>query len=137
MAQTNGYHRKSYGKIADATEMPNFLDVQLVSYENFLQSKVPLDKREMKGLHQIFTDVFPISDVNEKYSLEYVNYYLAQPRYSIDECRERNMSHAAPLRVTMRLISYGGEGDKKEVKDIIEQDVYLVNCPQLHNGELS
>ncbi len=129
MAQTNGNLRKSYGKIADATEMPNLLDIQLVSYDSFLQADIPPDQREMKGLHQIFTDIFPINDVKEMYKLEYVNYYLGQPRYTIDECRERNMSHAAPLRVTMRLISYAGEGDKKEVKDIIEQDVYLGELP--------
>ena len=129
MVQTNGNLRKSYGKIADATEMPNLLDIQLVSYDSFLQADIPPDQREMKGLHQIFTDIFPINDVKEMYKLEYVNYYLGQPRYTIDECRERNMSHAAPLRVTMRLISYAGEGDKKEVKDIIEQDVYLGELP--------
>ena len=129
MAQTNGNLRKSYGKIPDATEMPNLLDIQLVSYDSFLQADIAPDKREMKGLHQIFTDIFPINDVKEMYKLEYVNYYLGQPRYTIDECRERNMSHAAPLKVTMRLIAYGGEGDKKEVKDIIEQDVYLGELP--------
>ena len=129
MVQTNGNLRKSYGKIADATEMPNLLDIQLVSYDSFLQANIAPDKREMQGLHQIFTDIFPINDVKEMYQLEYVNYYLGQPRYTIDECRERNMSHAAPLKVTMRLISYAGEGDKKEVKDIIEQDVYLGELP--------
>ncbi|MGH8015360.1 MAG: DNA-directed RNA polymerase subunit beta, partial [Candidatus Zixiibacteriota bacterium] len=129
MAQTNGFDRKSYGTIQDATSMPDFLDVQLVSCNEFMQADVPLDKREKKGLHQIFLDVFPISDVNENYSLEYVNYYLGQPRYTIEECRERNMTYAAPLRVTMRLISRGGESDKKVVKDIIEQDVYLGELP--------
>lgn len=129
LPQTIGFDRKSYGTIKDATSMPNFLDVQLVSYYEFLQTDVPVDKREKKGLHQIFAEVFPISDVNENYSLEYVHYYLGQPRYSIEECRERNMTYAAPLRVTMRLITRGGEGEKKAVKDIIEQDVYLGELP--------
>ena len=129
MAQTDGFSRKSYGTIEDATSMPNFLDVQLVSYYEFLQTNVPIDKREKKGLHQIFIEVFPVSDVNENYTLEYVNYYLGQPRYSIEECRERNMTFAAPLRVTMRLLSRAGETGKKVVKDIIEQDVYLGELP--------
>ena len=129
MAQTNGFNRKSYGTIEDATSMPNFLDVQLVSYYEFLQTDVPIDKREKKGLHQIFIEVFPVSDVNENYTLEYVNYYLGQPRYTIEECRERNMTYAAPLRVTMRLLSRAGETGKKVVKDIIEQDVYLGELP--------
>jgi DNA-directed RNA polymerase subunit beta len=121
--------RSSYGKIADACEMPNFLDVQLQSYNNFLQAHVPPHKRAMAGLHQIFSDIFPVTDVHEKYSLEYVSYHLGPIRYAIDECRERNMSYAAPLKVTMRLLSRQGEGDQKEVKDIIEQDVYLGELP--------
>ena len=125
MAQSKLIERISYGELSDATEMPNFLEVQLHSYEDFLQAKVPPDKRIMTGLHQIFTDVFPVTDVHENYSLEYVGYHLGPTRYSIDDCRERNMTYAAPLRVTMRLISRQGEGDEKEVKDIIEQDVYL------------
>jgi len=121
--------RLNYGKIADATEMPNLLDVQLRSYNNFLQPHVPPDKRELQGLHRIFTDIFPVTDVHENYSLEYVSYHLGPPRYTIDECRARNMSHASPLRVTMRLIKRQGEGDKKEVKDIMEQDVYMGELP--------
>ena len=76
LAQTNGNLRKSYGKIPDATEMPNLLDIQLVSYDSFLQADIAPDKREMKGLHPIFTHIFPITDVKEMYNLEYVNYYL-------------------------------------------------------------
>jgi len=109
--------------------MPNFLDVQLSSYNSFLQLDVAPDKREMAGLHQIFAEIFPVTDVHENYSLEYVNYHLGARRYSIDECRERNMTFAAPLKVTMRLIAREGEGEEKRVKDIIEQDVYLGELP--------
>ncbi|UCD65179.1 MAG: DNA-directed RNA polymerase subunit beta [Candidatus Zixiibacteriota bacterium] len=121
--------RISYGELADATEMPNFLEVQLRSYDDFLQSIVPPDKRQMSGLHQIFSEIFPVTDVHENYSLEYISYHLGPTRYTIDECRERNMTYAAPLRVTMRLIARQGEGEEKEVKDIIEQDVYLGELP--------
>ncbi len=127
MGQTNT--RKTYATIADACEMPNLLDVQLNSYDAFLQLDVPPHKRQMVGLHQIFSDIFPVTDVHENYSLEYVSYHLGPTRYSIDECRERNMTYAAPLKVTMRLICRQGEGDQKEVKDIIEQDVYLGELP--------
>jgi DNA-directed RNA polymerase subunit beta len=109
--------------------MPNLLEVQLKSYNDFLQLDVPKDKRKMAGLHQIFSDIFPVTDVKENYSLEFAGYYLGPTRYSIEECRERNMSFAAPLKVTMRLISRQGEDEKKEVKDIIEQDVYLGELP--------
>ena len=121
--------RINYAKIPDACEMPNLLDVQLESYNDFLQMNVPLDKRQNSGLHKIFKEIFPVTDVHENFSLEYVNYYLGPRRYSIEECRERNMTFAAPLKVTMRLISRQGEGEQKEVKDIIEQDVYLGELP--------
>ncbi|MBP7696412.1 MAG: DNA-directed RNA polymerase subunit beta [candidate division Zixibacteria bacterium] len=111
--------------------MPNLLEVQLESYREFLQPDTPPDKRKRQGLHQIFLDIFPITDIHENYSLEYVGYHLGPSRYTIDECRARNMTYAAPLRVTMRLISRQGEGEKKEVKDIIEQDVYLGELPLL------
>ncbi len=109
--------------------MPNLLEVQLESYNDFLQPDVALDKRKRQGLQQIFLDIFPITDIHENYSLEYVGYHLGPSRYTIDECRARNMTFAAPLRVTMRLISRQGEGEQKEVKDIIEQDVYLGELP--------
>jgi len=121
--------RKSYGSLQDATEMPNLLDVQVRSFEDFLQKDVPPAKRARQGLHGMFLDIFPVTDVHENNSLEYVGYHLGPIRYSIDECRERNMSYAAPLRVTMRLIARQGEGEEKAVKDIIEQDVYLGELP--------
>ena len=121
--------RITYATIRDACPMPNFLDVQLSSYNSFLQLDVAPDKRDLSGLHQIFAEIFPVTDVHENYSLEYVNYHLGARRYSIDECRERNMTFAAPLKVTMRLIAREGEGEEKRVKDIIEQDVYLGELP--------
>jgi len=129
LAQTRLIERFNFGTFSDATAMPNFLEVQVESYNNFLQPDVPSSKRQMAGLHQIFSEIFPVTDVHENYSLEYVGYHLGPTRYSIDECRERNMTFAAPLRVTMRLISRQGEGEEKQVKDIIEQDVYLGELP--------
>jgi DNA-directed RNA polymerase subunit beta len=94
---------------------------------------MPAAKRENKGLQQIFSEIFPVTDIHENYSLEFVGYHLGPSRYSIDECRERNMTFAAPLKVTMRLIVREGDPENeeapKEVKDIIEQDVYLGEFP--------
>lgn len=129
MARKQEIPRKSYGRIPDAVEMPNLLDVQLGSYRDFLQPNIAPDKRQTVGLQQIFEDVFPVSDVNEMFSLEFVRYKLGQPRYTIKECRERNMTHAAPMRATLRLISREGSGKDKTVKDVIEQDVYLGELP--------
>ncbi|MCH9031283.1 MAG: DNA-directed RNA polymerase subunit beta [candidate division Zixibacteria bacterium] len=129
MARKQEVTRKSYARIPDKLELPNLLRVQIDSYREFLQKDVPPDKRKMQGLHEIFTNVFPITDVNENYSLEYVSYSLGQPRYTITECRERNMTHASPLRALLRLISREGDGSEKTVKDIMEQDVYLGELP--------
>jgi len=129
LARKKTVERLSYQTIPEAAEMPNLLEVLLDSYNSFLQTEVRPDKRINYGLQQIFTEIFPISDINENYSLEFVRYTLGTPRYSVDECRERNMTFAAPLRATLRLISYQTEGEQKEVKEIIEQDVYLGELP--------
>ena len=92
MATASIIERKSYGVFRDATEMPNLLEVQLESYREFLQPDTPPDKRKRQGLHQIFLDIFPITDIHENYSLEYVGYHLGPSRYTIDECRARNMT---------------------------------------------
>lgn len=129
MARKKTIERLDYQTIQAAAEMPNLLEVQLDSYNNFLQADTPPDKRLHQGLQQIFHDIFPVTDVHENYSLEFVRYSLGTPRYTVDECRERNMSYAAPLRATLRLVSKQGEGEQKEVRDIIEQDVYLGEFP--------
>ena len=129
MALSEVLTRINYGLLKDATEMPNLLDVQVSSFEAFLQKDISPTKRASQGLQAIFEDIFPVTDVRENHQLEFVGYYLGPNRYSIEECRERNMSFAAPLRVTMRLITRQGEGEEKEVKDIIEQDVYLGELP--------
>lgn len=129
MASSGTITRKTYASIPDAAAMPNFLEVQLKSYEEFLQANVSPTKRAKQGLQEIFLDIFPVTDIHENFSLEYVHFYLGPTRYSIEECRERNMTFAAPLKVTMRLISRQGEGDQKTVKDVMEQDVYLGELP--------
>ncbi len=129
MARKTKPERVYYGTINDAAEMPDLLDIQLESYNSFLQAETPPEKRANQGLQQIFKEIFPITDINENSVLEFVNYSLGTARYSIDECRERNMTFAAPLRATLRLMTK--EGEEKQVKDIIEQDVYLGELPLL------
>jgi DNA-directed RNA polymerase subunit beta len=131
LARKMPIERKNFGRIPSGCELPNLLDVQLKSYDDFLQGKVDPDKRARQGLHQIFHEIFPISDIRENYTLEFVNYKMGTRRYSISECQERNMSYASPLKATLRLVSREGEGDEKQVKDIIEQDVYLGELPTM------
>lgn len=129
LARKTKVERFDYQTIQEAAEMPNLLQVLLQSYNDFLQIDAPYEKRLNQGLQQIFNDIFPVSDVHDNHTMEFVRYSLGTPRYSVDECRERNMTYAAPLRATLRLITKQGEGEEKEVKDIIEQDVYLGELP--------
>ena len=84
MARKQPVERHSYQTIPEAAEMPNLLEVLLDSYNNFLQTSADPDKRENYGLQQIFQEIFPISDINDNYSLEFVRYTLGTPRYSVD-----------------------------------------------------
>ncbi len=128
---TNGSNgRVSYARMRRGGEMPNLLDVQLASYDAFLQPNVSPEKRKVEGLHEIFTQVFPIEDVHQNFELEFVSYSVGHPRYSITECKERNMTFAAPLKATLRLISKEADASgNKKVKDVLEQDVFLGELP--------
>jgi len=132
VASPNGV--KDFSKLEDAIPLPNLLSVQIESYNAFMQADVEPLKRQHRGLQQIFSEIFPITDVNENFQMEFVAYLLGEPRYTIDECRERNMTFAAPLKATLRLISRepldkeNPEADRP-VRDIVEQDVYLGEIP--------
>jgi DNA-directed RNA polymerase subunit beta len=121
--------RKSYSKISEVMEIPNLLSVQLDSFRNFLQADVAPAQRRDDGLQRVFQEVFPISDTRDNYSLEFVGYNLGEPKYTIDECQERDVTFAAPLKATLRLIVKESVDGRKEVKDIIEQEVYLGEIP--------
>ncbi len=121
--------RKTYSKIDEVMEVPNLLSVQLDSFRNFLQADVPPAQRKEEGLQRVFKEVFPISDARDNYSLEFVSYSLGEPKYTIEECQERDVTYAAPLKATLRLIVKENVNGRKEIKDIIEQEVYLGEIP--------
>ena len=130
MSNNGSNGRVTYARIRRGGEMPNLLDVQLASYDAFLQPHVTPEKRKNEGLQEIFTQVFPISDVHENFELEFISYTVGHPRYSITECKERNMTFAAPLKATLRLISKEADASgAKKVKDVLEQDVFLGELP--------
>ena len=110
-------------------DIPNLLDVQLQSFENFLQLKVAPDKRANQGLQAVFEEVFPISDARGNFSLEFVSYGLGEPKYDVDECAERDVTFAAPLKATLRLLVKETVDGEKKVKEVIEQEVYLGELP--------
>jgi len=123
--------RKFFGKIAEVAEMPNLIEVQKASYDQFLQIAEPAGGRIDDGLQAVFKSVFPISDFSGNSMLEFVRYEFEQPKYDVDECRQRGMTFAAPLKVTLRLIVFDvdPETQAKSVKDIKEQDVYMGDIP--------
>ena len=123
--------RKYYGKIREVLDMPNLIEVQKSSYDLFLNSgdqSTPLDG---EGIQGVFKSVFPIKDFNETSVMEFVGYELEKPKYDVEECQQRDMTYAAPLKVTLRLIVFDIDEDTgaKSVKDIKEQDVFMGDMP--------
>ncbi|QQO17552.1 DNA-directed RNA polymerase subunit beta [Bradyrhizobium diazoefficiens] len=123
--------RKFFGHIKEVAEMPNLIEVQKASYDQFLMVDEPQGGRADEGLQAVFRSVFPISDFSGTSMLEFVRYEFEQPKYDVDECRQRGMTFAAPLKVTLRLIVFDidEETGAKSVKDIKEQDVYMGDIP--------
>jgi DNA-directed RNA polymerase subunit beta len=123
--------RKFFGHIREIAEMPNLIEVQKASYDQFLLVDEPQGGRADEGLQSVFKSVFPISDFASTALLEFVKYEFEPPKYDVDECRQRGMTYAAPLKVTLRLIVFDVDPDTgaKSVKDIKEQDVYMGDMP--------
>ena len=124
--------RKSFAKISENNmDIPNLLDIQLNSYQAFLQYNVPESERDNQGLQGAFSSVFPIASYSGNAALEYVNYSLGEPLFNVSECKLRGITYAAPLRVKIRLVIYEKEGNAKNptVKDIREQEVYMGEVP--------
>src|SRR5438034_7853347 len=123
--------RKHFGRIAEVAPMPNLIEVQKSSYDHFLQIGVSADKRQNVGLEEVFRSVFPIRDFSERSQLEFVKYELELPKYDVEECQQRGMTFAAPLKVTLRLVVWDVDEDTgaRSIRDIKEQDVYMGDMP--------
>jgi len=123
--------RHSFGRIPEAVQMPNLIEVQRSSYEQFLQRETRVADRRIEGIEAVFRSVFPIKDFNERAVLEYVSYEFEEPKYDVEECVQRDMTYAAPLKVKLRLIVFetDEETGARSVKDIKEQDVYMGDIP--------
>ncbi|ATQ54919.1 DNA-directed RNA polymerase subunit beta [Paracoccus yeei] len=129
--------RRYYGNIREVLEMPNLIEVQKSSYDLFLRSGEAEGHQDGEGIQGVFQSVFPIKDFNETATLEFVKYELERPKYDVDECQARDMTYAAPLKVTLRLIVFDVDetSGAKSVKDIKEQDVYMGDMPLMtQNG---
>ncbi len=129
--------RKYYGRIREVLEMPNLIEVQTSSYDLFLKSGEAPEPTDGEGIQGVFQSVFPIKDFNETAVLEFVKYEFEAPKYDVEECQQRDMTYAAPLKVTLRLIVFDVDEDTgaRSVKDIKEQDVFMGDMPLMtQNG---
>ena len=128
--QSNYRHRTNLGVIPEVVETPNLIDIQKSSYDKFLQSDVSPEERRDIGLQGVFKSVLPIKDFDGTAELVFVSYYLDTPNYDVEECRQRGMTYAAPIKVTTQLMVYDAlEGGDRMVRDIKEQEVYFGEIP--------
>jgi len=122
----------SFAKLETGMDMPHLLDIQTRAFESLLQLDAAQLEREDVGLERVFKDLFPITDVHENFSLEFVRYSLGEPKYTVAECIERDMTYSAPLKATLQLVIFEDSGDgTKRPRNIIEKEVYLGELPLL------
>jgi DNA-directed RNA polymerase subunit beta len=129
--------RRDFGRIPEIMEVPNLIEIQKSSYENFLQRDISPEARADEGLEGVFKSVFPISDFSDTCSLEFVSYSFGEPKYSVKECHQRGMTYAAALKVVVRLIVWvkNKEQMTRSIRDIKEQEIYLGEIPLMtENG---
>ncbi|HEX6439164.1 MAG TPA: DNA-directed RNA polymerase subunit beta, partial [Candidatus Binatia bacterium] len=123
--------RRSFGRIKRIIDLPYLIEIQKNSYELFLQKDASAAQRENIGLQEVFKSVFPIKDFNETASLEFVSYSLGEPKYDVDECHQRGMTFAAPLKVTVQLVLWDVDAQTgaRSIKNVKEQEVYFGEIP--------
>ncbi|HEY5492165.1 MAG TPA: DNA-directed RNA polymerase subunit beta, partial [Gemmatimonadaceae bacterium] len=121
----------SFAKLDRRMEMPHLLDIQVRAFESLLQLDAAANQREDVGLERVFKDLFPITDVHENFSLEFERYTLGEPKYSVEECIERDMTFSAPLKATLSLRVFEDAGNGKRLKNEIRKEVYLGELPLL------
>ncbi|MCL6495534.1 MAG: DNA-directed RNA polymerase subunit beta, partial [Ignavibacterium sp.] len=120
-------NRISFSRIKSVLDVPDLLGIQTETFEDFLQQNVPPSKRENKGLQQVFLTNFPVLDNKENYRLDFLEYYVEKPRFTIQECLERGLTYSAPLKAKLRLSTK--DQDTQEFINTVEQEVYLGNLP--------
>ncbi|MFN8807887.1 MAG: DNA-directed RNA polymerase subunit beta [Bacteroidota bacterium] len=128
MAKKTSNNRIDFSSIDKVLEYPDFLDIQLQSFKDFLQIETPAEKRQNEGLFKVFAENFPISDSRENFVLEFVDYTIDPPKYSVDECIDRGLTFSVPLKAKLRLTCNDEDNEDFET---IEQEVFLGNIPYM------
>ena len=132
--------RRNFGKLKESLSIPNLIEVQKNSYNEFLDSKsknIKNDPNE-KGLLRVFKSIFPINDTSEKSSLEFISYRLSKPKFDVTECRQRSLTYSAAIKATLRLVVYeiDQENNTKQILSAKEQEVYVGDLPLTDSGTL-
>ncbi len=129
--QNNQRYRKDYSKIKEVASISNLIDIQVQSYNRFLQHDLAPEERDDTGLQGVFKSVFPITDFYDTASLEFVSFRLGDPKYDVDECVLKGATYAAPIKVTLRLVLYDidDETGRRDIKAMKEQEVYFGEIP--------
>ena len=123
--------RKNFGKLKEILSIPNLIEVQKESYNQFLSSKESSDSNLQKGLDKVFKNIFPIEELSEKATLEYLSFRLEKPKFDVEECRQRDLTYSSALKPTLRLVIYDidRENNTKQVLSAKEQEVYMGDIP--------
>jgi DNA-directed RNA polymerase subunit beta len=123
--------RKNFGRLAVTVDMPNLIEVQKTSYDQFLHRKTSGEGHSESGIQEVFKSVFPIKDFSERGTLEFVSYHFEEPKYDVEECQQRGMTYAAPLKVTLRLVVWDIDEETlaRSIRDVKEQDIYMGDMP--------
>ncbi len=128
MAQNKKPQRISFASIKSQIEYPDFLDIQLQSFQDFFQLETTSENRQNEGLYKVFAENFPISDARNNFVLEFLDYFIDPPRYSLEECIERGLTYSVPLKAKLRL--YCTDPEHEDFETIV-QDVYLGTIPYM------
>ena len=123
--------RKNFGKLKESLSIPNLIEVQKKSYSQFLDSKDSINSNLQKGLDKVFKSIFPIEELSDKATLEYISFRLEKPKFDVDECRQRDLTYSSSLKPTLRLVVYDidVENNTKQVLSAKEQEVYMGDIP--------
>ncbi len=128
--------RKSFGKLKESLSIPNLIEVQKNSYKELTEFKQDVEQHLVKGFDRVFKSIFPIEDLNDKATLEYVSYKLDKPKFDVDECISRGLTYSAALKCTLRLVVYeiDQENNTKDILSAKEQEVYMGEVPMMTNS---
>ena len=128
--------RKNFGKLKESLSIPNLIEVQKNSYKNLTEFNEAVDQNLIKGFDRVFKSIFPIEDLNDKATLEYVSYRLDKPKFDVEECIQRGLTYSSSLKCTLRLVVYDidQENNTKEILSAKEQEVYMGEVPMMTNS---